>query len=115
MAAVHHLAFRTRDLERLVAFYAAWLEAKVIRDARPRSVWLELGVGTVLMLERAEGDEPPIDARSLELVAFGVDAKARPELRARLSAAGLLEAETEHTLYVRDPDGRRIGFSSYPL
>jgi hypothetical protein len=27
-------------------------------------------------------------------------------------AERMLEAETEHT---RDPDGRRVGFSSYPL
>jgi catechol 2,3-dioxygenase-like lactoylglutathione lyase family enzyme len=113
--AVHHLAFRTRDLDALAAFYAAWLGAAVVRDNRPRSLWLELGPDAVLMLELAESDEPALDPRSLELVAFRVEASEHATLRRRLVAAGRLEAETEHTLYLRDPDGRRIAFSSYPL
>ena len=33
-----------------------------------------------------------------------------------LARAGVaVEAATEFTLYVRDPDGRRVGLSSYPL
>jgi catechol 2,3-dioxygenase-like lactoylglutathione lyase family enzyme len=113
--AVHHLAFRSRDLDALAAFYASWLGAAVVRDNRPRSLWLELGPGAVLMLELAAPHEPALDPRSLELVAFRIEAVERPGLRARLAEAGLLEAETEHTLYLRDPDGRRIAFSSYPL
>jgi catechol 2,3-dioxygenase-like lactoylglutathione lyase family enzyme len=112
---VHHLAFRSRDLDALAAFYATWLGAAVVRDSRPRALWLELGPGAVLMLELAGPDEPVLDPRSLELVAFRIEAVERAALRTRLSAAGLLEAETEHTLYLRDPDGRRIAFSSYPL
>jgi catechol 2,3-dioxygenase-like lactoylglutathione lyase family enzyme len=113
--AVHHLAFRTPDLDALAAFYGEWLCAAVVRDDRPRALWLELGPGAVLMLELAAAAEPAPDPRSLELTAFRIEAAGRPALRARLIAAGLLEAETEHTLYLRDPDGRRIAFSSYPL
>jgi catechol 2,3-dioxygenase-like lactoylglutathione lyase family enzyme len=34
--------------------------------------------------------------------------------RKRLTALGIVvEAETQHTLYFRDPDGRRIAVSTY--
>jgi hypothetical protein len=35
-------------------------------------------------------------------------------MRARFDAARLpIEGETAYTIYVRDPDGRRVGVSSY--
>lgn len=112
MTTLHHIALRTRDVERLVAFYQAWFELPVVRDARPRSVWLAVGEG-VLMIERAGDEEPDVPRGCLDLVAFRVSSEQREALRARL--AGALEAATEHTLYFRDPDGRRVGASSYPL
>ncbi|MET0286895.1 MAG: VOC family protein [Polyangiales bacterium] len=111
MPALHHLALRTHDVDRLLAFYRDWFGFVVARDMRPRSVWLALSEG-VLMIELAEAHEPPV-TRSLELVAFRVTVEERVLLRERLGDA--LEAATEHTLYFRDPDGRRVGVSSYPL
>jgi catechol 2,3-dioxygenase-like lactoylglutathione lyase family enzyme len=108
--AIHHLALRTRDVDRLLAFYQQWFGLAVVRDMRPRSVWLGLGAG-VLMIELADEKEPAIALGSLELVAFRVTVEERQALRARVP----LEAETEHTLYFRDPDGRRVAVSSYPL
>jgi catechol 2,3-dioxygenase-like lactoylglutathione lyase family enzyme len=104
---IHHVALRTRDLARLEQFYATVLGLRVVRrdDARG-SVWLDAG-GTVLMLERAGADEPPIPAGTKDLVAFAVDDKET--WRGRVA----VEAETEHTLYFRDPDGRRVAVSSY--
>jgi catechol 2,3-dioxygenase-like lactoylglutathione lyase family enzyme len=106
---IHHVALRTRDLARLEHFYAVVLGLRVIRrdDARG-SVWLEAGA-TVLMLERRGADEPDVPAGTMDLVAFAVD--ERETWRARVS----VEAETEHTLYFRDPDGRRVAVSSYPF
>jgi catechol 2,3-dioxygenase-like lactoylglutathione lyase family enzyme len=106
---IHHVAFRTNDLSRLEQFYRDVLGFTVIRrdDARG-SVWLDAG-GAVLMLERAEPGEPPIAPESRELLAFAVD--DQEPWRARVT----LEAETAHTLYFRDPDGRRLAVSSYPL
>jgi catechol 2,3-dioxygenase-like lactoylglutathione lyase family enzyme len=115
MARLHHLALRTHDLERLLAFYREWFGFELVRDARPRSVWLMLEPSSIFMLERAEQDEPPLAAGSRELQAFAVSADERAHLRERLLGAGLLEAETEHTLYFRDPDGRRVAVSSHPL
>ena len=115
MSLVHHLALRVHNLEAMQAFYASWLGLTVVRDLSPRALWLGLGQGAVLMLELRGVSEPAIDVQSLELVAFAIDAGARPALRARLVALNMLEAETEHTLYFRDPEGRRVALSSYPL
>lgn len=105
---IHHLAFRTRDLARLERFYAEVLGLVVTRRT-DRSVWLAAGT-TILMLERAEADEPEPVGSSMELVAFAATAEAR----ARLEAMVPIEGRTSYSLYVRDPDGRRIGISSYP-
>ncbi len=115
MPAIHHLALRTRDLERLVAFYREWFELDIARDHRPRAVWLALGPSAVLMIEQAAPGEPSLDPSSLELHAFAVSDAERSLLRERLLRAQLLEAETQHTLYFRDPDGRRVAASCYPL
>ncbi len=111
---IHHLAFRTGDLARLEGFYVEALGLAVIRRNEARSVWLDAG-GTLVMLEQRDEDEAPV-APSQELVAFAVGPDTRAIVEGRLAAAGLaLEARTEFTLYVRDPDGRRIGLSSYPV
>ena len=115
MAALHHLALRTQQVQALVAFYREWLGLEVVRDFSPRSVWLKLDHQAVLMIEQAEAHELPPNPGSLELCAFRVSAHERVRLRELLVARGMLEAETEHTLYLRDPDGRRVGVSSYPL
>ncbi len=111
---LHHLAIEVRDLARAEAFYAGVLGLSVRRrlsaaDGTPRSVWLDLD-GAVLMLERrlrlggAEGQ----GARHLPALAVN-DLAA---WRARLEAAGVpVEDHTEHTLYVRDPDGHPVGLS----
>ena len=115
MVALHHLALRTHHVDRLLAFYTTWLALPIVRDERPRSVWLRVEPAAVLMIERADARDPAIPHGTRELLAFAIDASERPALRARLVEASLLEGETEHTLYFRDPDGRRLGASSYPL
>jgi catechol 2,3-dioxygenase-like lactoylglutathione lyase family enzyme len=115
MTRLHHIALRTRDVARLVAFYERWFQLRVVRDARPRSVWLGVGDDAVLMIETAEIHEPAPSLDSMELTAFAVSDEQRSALREDLESAGLLEGETRHTLYFRDPDGRRVGVSSYPL
>jgi catechol 2,3-dioxygenase-like lactoylglutathione lyase family enzyme len=115
MARLHHLALRTPDVSRLVTFYRAWFGLDVARDAAPRAVWLALDPMAVLMIEQAQPGEPGIPGGSLELLALALSSEERAALRERLVRAGLLEAETQHTLYFRDPDGRRVGVSSYPL
>src|SRR5436305_1237891 len=109
---VHHIAFRTRDLERLERFYVDVLALAITRKT-DRSVWLEAG-GCVVMLERAADDEPTISPGTMEMIAFDVEKEARVGWLRRLAENGIaIEAQTDHTLYFRDPDGRRIGLSHY--
>ncbi|MGH7293617.1 MAG: VOC family protein [Polyangiaceae bacterium] len=107
---IHHVALRTHDVARLERFYAGLLGLAVLRRDEARgSVWLD-AAGAVVMIERALPGEPAIPAGSMELVAFAVE--DREAWRARIPA---VEAETAHTLYFRDPDGRRVAASDYPL
>lgn len=112
---VHHIAYRTGDLARLERFYVGALGLAVVRRQEPRSVWLDAG-GSIVMLERRDDGEPDPPPASKELVAFAIAADARPLVTERLARAGVtIDASTEFTLYVRDPDGRRVGLSSYPV
>jgi catechol-2,3-dioxygenase len=111
---LHHLAFRTHDLARLENFYVSVVGLAVVERHTPRSVWLRAGE-TLLMLETATPDEPEYPRESLDLVAFALPSDARADTLKRFAQHGVaVEASTAFTLYVRDPDGRRIGLSSYP-
>ncbi len=111
---IHHVALRTGDLPRLEAFYAGVLGLAVTRRDGARSVWLAAG-DAVVMLERAEPGEPGVAAGGMEMVAFAIPSAERAQYTQRLADAGIsVESETAFTLYVRDPDGRRVGLSHYP-
>ena len=114
---IHHLALRTRDLPRLLAFYGDLLGLP--RAARPgpasaASAWLAAGEA-LIMLELADESEPAVTAGSRELVAFGIEPGDRAAFEAKLADHGVpVEACTTFTLYFRDPDGRRVAVSHYP-
>ncbi len=109
---IHHLALRAHDPGVTERFYVSVLGLRVLarHDARG-SVWLDAS-GVVVMIERAGPREPRVPQDTKELVAFAID--DLPAWRRRLADAGVpVEAETPHTLYIRDPDGRRVGLSTY--
>jgi glyoxylase I family protein len=111
---IHHVAFRTTDLARLERFYVEVLGFTVLRRQADRSTWLDAG-GSIVMLELQDDGEPPIDAAAKELLCFAIEAREQARFVATLASAGVaIEARTSFTLYLRDPDGRRIGLSSYP-
>lgn len=114
---LHHLAIQVHDVDRAVAFYEGVLGMTETRR-QPHAVWLRMG-DAILMLEKAAGTpvEPPwnSDAPGLHLVAFAIEKTAREAWRAKLSAAGHpVVHETAYTLYVRDPEGNRVGLSHFP-
>lgn len=126
LGGLHHVAIKSTDPERLAAFYRDVLGLEeVARHALAgspgivRSVWLGLGAGVLLMIER--GDPSPQPARrfddgspGLHLIAFAIDAADSGAWRARLEAAGReVVHATAFTMYVQDPDGNRVGLSSY--
>lgn len=96
------------DLARAEQFYCGLLGLSVIRrwndDAGAhRSTWVSLGAA-FLAIERGT---PPSGVHCLALTIAKAD---RDAWRARV----LVERESAHTLYFRDPDGNLIALSHYP-
>lgn len=110
---LHHLALRSADVAGLARFYVEMLGLEVVRDRLPRSLWLGLGAGAVLMIEARGTEEPSPPASSMDLVALRVDDDDKAEVRRRAVAAGCFDGETAFTVYLRDPEGRRIGVSTF--
>ncbi len=119
---LHHLAITVVDLARAERFYAGVLGLPVERrwaDAAgaPRSIWLGLGAGAFLAVERFGGDAGArvVDRPGWHCVALGIDASARASWRGRLAEAGFpVERESDFTLYVRDPEQNLVALSHYP-
>ena len=109
---LHHLALRVADCERAAGFYVGVLGLAEVRrfedSGRLRSIWVRAG-DAVLMLEtslRGRGS----DAGSAHVLALAIDSLA--DWEARLLAAGVpVDDRTAHTLYMRDPDGHRVGLT----
>jgi catechol 2,3-dioxygenase-like lactoylglutathione lyase family enzyme len=112
---VHQLAIRTQDVEATAAFYKDVLGLVELRPRRTDSVWLAVAGNAVLMVERRADGEPAIPAGSMDLVAFRVSDARKNEIRDLVRARGCYDGETDHTVYFRDPDGRRVGVSTHPL
>jgi catechol-2,3-dioxygenase len=111
---LHHLALRVTDVDHVASFYQSTFALAVVRDERPRALWLGLGGDAVLMIERREDDEPAPSPRSRELIALRVCAEHKAAIREQAVASGCFDGETDHTVYLRDPEGRRVGASTYP-
>jgi glyoxylase I family protein len=119
--ALHHLAVVVRDLDRVTAFYRDVLGLPEIRrwtdDAgAPRSVWLAMGSGAFLAVEKAAEDAPErAGAPGFHCVALAIEPSRRAAWRDRLGAAGIaVVRESPFTIYVHDPEENLVGLSHYP-
>jgi catechol-2,3-dioxygenase len=122
---VHHVAIQVRDLEQMAAFYTGVLQLSELkrwpgRD-RDRAVWLDLGGSAFLALEQMPGGTPAhtadweTEAAGLHVLALGITRDERADWEARLASAGVKVAHrTPYSLYLRDPEGNRIGLSHWP-
>lgn len=123
----HHLAIQVRDLPVVERFYRETLGLPELRrwpaleGAGDRSVWLDTGGGAFIALERVAGgataheDAARAQRPGLHLVALRIERAARDAWERRLTAAGFpVESRTAFTLYVRDPEGNRVGLSHWP-
>lgn len=123
MLAFHHLAVSCRDLARCERFYREVLGLPELRrwpdeDGGDRSVWLSVGDG-FLALERAQREPDPGPWRDgrpgLHLVALRIPRGEREDWERRLASHRVPVAHrTRFTIYVRDPEGNRVGLSHYP-
>jgi len=125
---LHHIAIQCRDLPAMVRFYERALRLRVERrwpSDRPedrggdRSVWLRLGTG-VVALERCTGASTVVDWQSdkpgMHLLALEISWQNRGVWRDHLVYCGAeIAFESAWTLYVRDPEGNRIGLSHFPF
>jgi catechol 2,3-dioxygenase-like lactoylglutathione lyase family enzyme len=121
----HHLAIQVRDLAAAEEFYCGVLGLAVVErwpwpDGRAglRSLWVSLGAG-FLALEACESEPvqtPFKDGRpGLHLIALRIEAAERAAWEERLAARGVAVVHrTRFTLYVRDPEGNRVGLSHHP-
>jgi catechol 2,3-dioxygenase-like lactoylglutathione lyase family enzyme len=118
------VAVQCADLAASERFYREALGLAVLqRWPRPeggdRSVWLSTGGDTFLALERAvhaPEERPWRDGEpGLHLVALRIDQGERARWEERLAAQGVpVVHRTRFTLYVRDPEGNRVGLSHWP-
>jgi glyoxylase I family protein len=125
----HHLAIQVRDLAAVERFYRETLGLPVMRrwparDGAPgeRAVWLDSGDGhgfialeVVAAGATAAEDAARATGPGLCFVALRIEREARAGWERRFAAAGVaVEARTAFTLYVRDPEGNRVGLSHWP-
>ncbi len=121
----HHLAIQVADLSACERFYREVLGLPVLRrwpaeGGGDRSVWLAVGEA-FLALERSGAAPEPgggwQDGRpGLHLLALRIGPEERDAWEERLRRAGVeVVHRSPHTLYVRDPEGNRIGLSHWPV
>jgi glyoxylase I family protein len=119
----HHLAIQCADLAACERFYRDVLGLPELRrwpaeGGGDRSVWLAVGDG-FLALERADRDPSPGPWRDgqpgLHLVALRIGKDERESWERRLASLHVPVAHrTRFTIYLRDPEGNRIGLTHYP-
>lgn len=129
---VHHVAILAHDVARVAAFYAEVLGLEAVAPPRSGVAWFRVG-GTLLMIEPSSAGvamasdsldqtRERIGARGhpggetgLQVLALGIAPNTRASWRERLRAKGVeVTNETPFTLYVRDPEGNRVGLSHWP-
>ena len=122
----HHLAIQVRDLAAAERFYVETLGLTVVkrwpREDGPgeRSVWLSVGAGEeFLALELCDAERAPSPFRDphggLHLLALRIPASDREAWDAKLTALGVeIVHRTRWTLYLRDPEGNRLGLAHVP-
>ena len=120
----HHLAIQARDVEKTTAFYRDVLGLpEQVRHLSPdgslRSVWLSVPGGGFLAIEACEGEPPGDHFRTsragLHLFALRIERGDRDAVERELGERGVpVVFRTAFTLYVRDPEGNRVGLSHHP-
>ena len=120
----HHMAVQVHDVERALRFYRDVLglseRARYLReDGSLRSVWVDVPGGGFLALEHTSSSPQASAFRTNTpgwlLLALRIPPEARAATEAHLAAHGVeIVHRSRWTLYLRDPEGNRIGLSHHP-
>lgn len=119
---LHHVALKAKDVAHTALFYRDVLGMDELKrhddDRGLRSIWLQLG-DQILMVERSDGHAAPVepfdaDPPGWHLLALRIPRADREAWASHLEAQQVaIVHQTDFTLYVRDPEGHRIGLSWY--
>lgn len=123
----HHVALFVRDLERTAAFYREVLGLEELvrhrrSDGSLRSIWMKVAGPAVsasgfIALEEVVPDSTLTGEVEvgLALLALRIDVRDRDRIRSELERRGVaIEKQTRWTMYLRDPEGNRVGLSHHP-
>jgi catechol 2,3-dioxygenase-like lactoylglutathione lyase family enzyme len=119
---LHHIAIGALDVERLADFYGDLFSLPEVARHRDdmghlRSIWLGMADG-VLMIERTVATRPRVDGVGAGpfITVFHTTTDERTLLEQKCeSLAAPVEERTTFTSYTRDPEGNRVGFSTWPV
>ncbi|WP_367897823.1 VOC family protein [Leptospira sp. WS58.C1] len=108
---IHHIAISTQNPETLKNFYISipglsFEKDHFYRDGGLRSSWFLAGTIRI-MIEKEEISKAP------HALIFSATKKEERDLIDSLFGNSFIE-KTDFTKYLKDPDGNRLGFSSYP-
>ncbi|MDZ4726442.1 MAG: VOC family protein [Leptospira sp.] len=108
---IHHIAIGTKNVAELAEFYLKIPNAKKMnetfqeKDGTLRSIWIHFP-DWILMLEDGEPQAP-------RALVFGLIKTDFLIWKAFLKTVAVIE-KTNFTYYFSDPEGNKIGISTYP-
>ncbi|TGL59046.1 VOC family protein [Leptospira sarikeiensis] len=108
---IHHIAIATEDPKTLKEFYMQipgldFEKDHVLPDGNLRSSWFLAG-STRIMIEKENVPKAP------HALIFSANTKEEKERLDSLFGNSYVQ-KTEYSRYFLDPDGNRLGFSSFP-
>ena len=121
---LNHVAIKALDIQRTAEFYVQVLGLtethRNVDERGLRSIWLRIGP-VIVMIERssatAEHKPRPFhhDPPGLHLLALTIAPDSRTAWMTKLQAHGCkVVHQTDYTIYIQDPEGNRVGLSSWP-